>query len=102
MSISTINVDITDVYLTDGNGTPTGILDGDRTVGGTTTAVLVPSNCRHRRAGEGQWGWKEGICRPMSSKINCIRGFGTDYNLNYYFCVTIYMTIDIVPVDTKE
>lgn len=40
VSISTIDVDITDVYLTDGAGTPTGILDGDRTVGGTTVAVV--------------------------------------------------------------
>ncbi|MEM7694971.1 MAG: flagellin [Pseudomonadota bacterium] len=39
VSVSTIDLDITNVFLFDGNGTPAGILDQDRTVGGTTVAV---------------------------------------------------------------
>ncbi|MEM9356970.1 MAG: flagellin [Pseudomonadota bacterium] len=39
VSISTIDIDISTVYLTDGAATPTGILDIDRTVGAGATAV---------------------------------------------------------------
>ncbi|WMS41789.1 flagellin [Acuticoccus sp. MNP-M23] len=39
VSISTIDLDISAVYLTDGNATPTGILDQDRTYGAATTAL---------------------------------------------------------------
>jgi len=39
VSLSTIDIDITNVYLVDGAATPTGILDVDRTVGTGGTAV---------------------------------------------------------------
>jgi len=41
ISISTIDLDISAVYLTDGNATPTGILDQDRTYGAATTALTA-------------------------------------------------------------
>jgi len=40
ISISTIDLDISTVILVDANATPTGLLDQDRTVGGTTDTVL--------------------------------------------------------------
>ncbi len=39
VQISTIDVDISSIYLTDGNATPTGILDIDRTQGAGATAI---------------------------------------------------------------
>ena len=39
VSVSTIDLDITNVFLFDGNATPAGLLDQDRTVGGTTSSV---------------------------------------------------------------
>ncbi len=39
VAISTIDLDISAVYLIDGNATPTGILDIDRTIGAGATAV---------------------------------------------------------------
>ncbi|WMS41788.1 flagellin [Acuticoccus sp. MNP-M23] len=41
VSISTINLDISAVYLVDGAATPTGILDIDRTIGAAATAVTT-------------------------------------------------------------
>lgn len=41
VSISTIDLDISAVYLVDGNATPTGILDIDRTIGAGATAVTT-------------------------------------------------------------
>jgi len=41
VSISTINLDISAVYLVDGAATPTGILDIDRSAGAATTAVTT-------------------------------------------------------------
>lgn len=41
VQISTIDVDISTIYLVDGNTTPTGILDIDRTIGAGATAVTT-------------------------------------------------------------
>ncbi|MEM9356971.1 MAG: flagellin [Pseudomonadota bacterium] len=41
ISISTIDLDITNIYLTDGNATETGVLDQDRTVGAGASAVTA-------------------------------------------------------------
>jgi len=40
ITVSTIDLDISTVILVDANATPTGLLDQDRTVGGTTDTVL--------------------------------------------------------------
>ncbi|GAB5375595.1 MAG: hypothetical protein AcusKO_20570 [Acuticoccus sp.] len=41
ITVSTIDLDISSIILIDANATPTGLLDQDRTVGGTTDTVVT-------------------------------------------------------------